>query len=180
MDKKTNLVWIDLEMTGLNPEKHVILEIASLVTTKDLDIVAQGPSLVIQQPAKALEQIDEWPYEQHTKTGLLEAVKNSTTTLENAAEQTLAFIKQYCEEGISPLCGNSVWQDRAFLRRYMPSILNFLHYRIIDVTSVKELVLRWYTDNPLAEFEKQDTHRALEDILESIEELRHYQNNFFV
>jgi len=180
MHKKTNLVWIDLEMTGLDPEHHVILEIASIITTKDLDVVAQGPQLVIQQSPEAFDHMDEWPQEQHTKSGLLEKVKRSQTTVESAAQQTLDFIKQYCEEGASPLCGNSVWQDRNFLKRHMPSVLNFLHYRIIDVSTVKELVLRWYAGNPQSEFEKKDTHRALDDILESIEELRHYKSNFFV
>jgi len=180
LDKNTNLVWIDLEMTGLTPERHVILEIASIVTTKELEIIAQGPSLIIHQPPEALELMDEWPREQHTKTGLLEAVKTSDVTLENAEKQTLDFIQHYCEQGLSPLCGNSVWQDRTFLQKQMPKLLDFLHYRIIDVSSIKELVLRWYPNNPLAEFEKKDTHRALDDILESIEELRHYKKNFFI
>ena len=111
MNKKDNLVWIDLEMTGLTPEKHVILEIASLVTTKDLDVVAEGPTLVIHHPTDALATIDEWPKSQHTQSGLLDAVKQSQTSLADAEAQTLAFMQQYCEQGESPLCGNSVWQD---------------------------------------------------------------------
>jgi len=180
MDKKSNLVWIDLEMTGLDPKRHVILEIATIITNKELEVIAEGPTLTIQPPANALEQMDEWPRELHTSSGLLDAAQASKTTVDNAEEQTLNFIQQYCNYGVSPLCGNSVWQDKTFLQRYMPRIVDFLHYRIIDVTSIKELVLRWYSDNPHAEFKKKDTHRALDDIIESIEELRYYRKNFFV
>jgi len=180
MEKKNNLVWIDLEMTGLNPEKNVILEIASIITDKDLNIIAKGPVFIIHHSDENLKQIEKWSKEQHTKSGLLKKVKESTTTLLQAEQQTLNFIKKYCEEKLSPLCGNSIWQDRAFLYRYMPKLLNFMHYRLIDVTSFKEVINRWYPNNPCAVFEKKDTHRALEDIEESIDELKYYRTHFFI
>ena len=180
MEKKNNLVWIDLEMTGLNPEKNVILEIASIITDKDLNIIAKGPVFIIHHSDENLKQIEKWSKEQHTKSGLLKKVKESTTTLLQAEQQTLNFIKKYCEEKLSPLCGNSIWQDRAFLYRYMPKLLNFMHYRLIDVTSFKEVITRWYPNSPCAVFEKKDTHRALEDIEESIDELKYYRTHFFI
>ena len=178
--KEQNLVWIDLEMTGLCPEKDHILEIASIVTDNQLNILAQGPSLVIHQPQQALLEMNDWVSKQHTRTGLVDAVQKSTITLEQAEQETLDFLGKYCQPGDSPLCGNSVWQDRAFIRLSMPRLNNFLHYRIIDVTSIKELVKRWYPNNPHAEFKKQDSHRALDDIKESVAELAHYRQHFFV
>ncbi len=180
MKEAPNLVWIDLEMTGLNPDNDVILEIATIVTDSALNILQEGPYLIIHQSDKMLDKMDEWVRTQHTKTGLVEKVRSSTLSLEQAEEKTLNFIREYCKQGMSPLCGNSVWQDRAFMRKYMPRIIDFLHYRIIDVSSIKELVLRWYADNPKSEFEKKDAHRALEDIRESIAELEHYRKHFFV
>jgi len=180
MNKKDNLVWIDLEMTGLNPAHNVILEIASIVTDKDLNILAKGPSLVIHQPDDAISSMDEWAKNQHAKSGLLEQVCSSTITTKQAEEQTLDFIKSYCLPETAPLCGNSVWQDRIFLYTYMPTLLSYLHYRIVDVTSFKEIITRWYPHNPHAFFEKKDTHRALEDINESIAELKQYKTYFFV
>jgi oligoribonuclease len=178
--KEQNLVWIDLEMTGLCPEKDHILEIASLVTDAQLNIIAQGPSLIIHQSEQALLGMGDWVLKQHTRTGLLDAVRKSILTVAQAELQTVDFISQYCQPGISPLCGNSIWQDRAFLRLAMPTLHKFLHYRLIDVTSVKELVRRWYPHDPLVEFKKQDTHRALEDIKESVAELVYYREHFFV
>jgi oligoribonuclease len=178
--KEQNLVWIDLEMTGLCPEKDSVLEIASLVTDSQLNVVAQGPSLIIHQPQDALQNMNDWVLKQHTRTGLLDAVHQSTITVGQAEQETLEFLKQYCLQGKSPLCGNSIWQDRAFLRLAMPALLDFLHYRLIDVTTVKELVKRWYPHDPRAEFKKKDTHRALEDIKESVAELVHYRRHFFV
>ncbi len=180
MEGGTNLVWIDLEMTGLNPEQDVILEIASIVTDNNLNIIEEGPSLIIHQPENKLATMSEWSQDMHTKSGLIEKVRSSSITLEQAYEQTFTFIKNHCQSQQALLCGNSVWQDRAFLRRYMPEIIEFLYYRLIDVTTVKELVLRWYPDDEHAEFVKKDTHRALTDIRESIAELRHYRKYFFV
>jgi len=180
MNKKDNLIWIDLEMTGLNPEKNVILEIASIITDKELNIIDKGPSLIIHQPNSALDSMDEWSKNQHTKSGLLDNVRNSQISLDKAEQQTLDFVKTHCLPRESPLCGNSVWQDRIFLYRYMPTLLSYLHYRIIDVTSFKEVVMRWYPGNPHAFFEKKDAHRALQDINESIEELKQYRKYFFV
>jgi len=180
MEKKNNLVWIDLEMTGLNPEKNVILEIASIITDKDLNIIAKGPVFIIHHSDNTLKQMEKWSKEQHTKSGLLKKVTESTTTMAQAEQQTLDFIKKHCEEKLSPLCGNSIWQDRAFLYRYMPKLLDFMHYRLIDVTSFKEVITRWYPNNPNAVFEKKDTHRSLEDIEESIDELKYYRTHFFV
>lgn len=178
MGKEQNLIWIDLEMTGLNPEKDVILEIATIVTDSQLNEVAQGPSSIINHSDAALQNMDEWVFDQHTQSGLIQQVQHSKISLADAQQQTLDFIKQHCEPEISPLCGNSVWQDKAFLQKYMPELVNFFHYRIIDVSTLKELAQRWYTQVP--EFEKKDAHRALDDIKESIEELRYYRKQIFV
>lgn len=173
-----NLVWIDLEMTGLNPEADVILEIASVITDGQLNIIQEGPALIINQPEDKLTAMSEWSQEQHAKTGLTDAVRASKVTLEQAQEQTLIFIKKHCKLETGLLAGNSVWQDRAFMYHYMPNIIQFLHYRLIDVTTIKELVLHWYPDEP--EFEKKDVHRAQKDIYESIAELKYYKEKFFV
>lgn len=181
LDKyKSNLVWIDLEMTGLDPAIDTILEIATVVTDNDLKIIAQGPSLVIKQDESVLQNMNDWCKIQHGKSGLCDAVRASEITLEEAEELTLAFLKQHAQENMSPLCGNSVWNDRLFLTKYMPRITNFLHYRLIDVSSIKEVVSRWYPNNPLTSFKKSDNHRAEEDILASIKELEHYRRTFFV
>lgn len=180
MDVETNLVWIDLEMTGLNPEQDVIVEIASIITDSNLRVIAEGPSLVIHQPMPILERMDDWVKKIHTQSGLTSEILESTVTLAGAEEQTLAFIKAHCQEKKALLCGNSVWQDKVFLQKYMPRITQFLFYRIIDVSSVKEIVTRWYPNDPHAFYKKPDTHRALPDIRESIAELRHYRKYFFV
>jgi len=180
MNKKDNLVWIDLEMTGLNPEKDVILEIASIITNKDLTIIDEGPALVIHQPDSVLARMDCQVVELHTKSSLLDKIRTSSVTLNEAEHETLTFIKKYCLPKTAPLCGNSVWQDRTFLYHCMPTLLSYLHYRLLDVTSFKEIITRWYPDNPYAFFKKTDTHRALEDIKESIEELRQYRTYFFI
>ena len=179
MISDNNLIWIDLEMTGLNPEKDVILEIATIITDNFLNILAEGPSLVIFQPKEILDTMDEWPKKQHTKSGLIEKVRNSTVSVKQAEQQTLEFVQQYCTPNTAPLCGNSVYQDRAFLRNYMQNLNSFTHYRLIDVSSVKELVRRWYPQDPHAQFKKTDSHRALTDIHESIEELKQYKKYFF-
>lgn len=180
LNKENNLIWIDLEMTGLCPEKDYILEIASIVTDSQLNIVAQGPSLTIHQPWYCLQDMNEWVKEQHTKSGLLSEVATSTISLEDAEQHTLDFLYEHCMPATSPLCGNSVGHDRAFLRIYMPRIVSFLHYRTIDVTSIKEVITRWYPDNIQAKYKKKSAHRANDDIKESIEELSYYRNIFFI
>ncbi|HEX4068630.1 MAG TPA: oligoribonuclease [Candidatus Babeliales bacterium] len=174
-----NLVWLDLEMTGLVIETDVILEIATVITDGNLNVIAEGPSYAIHQPEEKLTAMGKWCQDQHGKTGLIEAVRNSTISLQYAEQQTLAFIKQYCAIHTGILSGNTVWQDRVFLDKYMPSVSNYLHYRIIDVTSIKELVKRWYPADKNIEFKKSDRHRALSDVYESMAELNHYRKNFF-
>ena len=178
--KQPRLVWIDLEMTGLDPTLDRIIEIATIITDNNLTIVAQGPSLVIQCEEALLNSMSCEVSALHKKSGLIEKVKESKITLAQAQQQTVDFLKKECNVGVSPLCGNSIWCDRAFLSRYMPEIPKLLHYRIIDVSSIKELVQRWYPDNSHARFEKKETHRALDDIKESIEELKQYRKYFFI
>lgn len=175
-----NFVWIDLEMTGLNPDIDVILEIATIITDDQLNIIDQGPHLIIFQPEEKLAIMDEWVRNIHTKSGLIEKVRQSNILTVHAEEQTFAFISKYCKAESALLCGNSVWQDRAFMRKYMPNIVTFLNYRLIDVSSIKVLVRRWYPQDQRKDFKKADNHRALEDILESINELKHYRKHFFV
>ena len=175
------LVWMDLEMTGLDPARNVIVEIATIVTDDELNIVAEGPDLVVHQPDEALALMDQVVVNMHTRSGLLEAIKASTITLEEAGHQTLEFIKQWCPEPRTvPLCGNSIGMDRRFLAAYLPDIENWLHYRSVDVSSVKELVKRWYPGLEAARPSKQGTHRALDDIRASVEELRFYRERVFV
>jgi oligoribonuclease len=175
-----NLVWLDLEMTGLEIATDVILEIACAITDGNLNVIAEGPSFIIHQPEEKLAAMGKWCQDHHGKTGLTDAVRASTTTLQQAEQETLEFIKKYCPIHTGLLAGNTVWQDRVFLDKYMPSITKYLHYRIVDVTAVKELVKRWYPQDPNIEFKKSDRHRALSDVQESIEELKHYRKNFFV
>lgn len=179
MDKKNVLVWIDLEMTGLDPATDHILEIATIVTDNNLNIIAQGPDIVIHQPQERLI-MDAKVQELHAKSGLLTAVERSSITLEEAEEETYKFLAQYVAPGSGILSGNTVWQDRSFLVAYMPRILDLLHYRIIDVSTIKELIKRWYPDNKKINFVKPNNHRALEDIQGSIAELAHYRMNFFL
>lgn len=180
MNKRERLVWIDLEMTGLNSDVDVILEIATIITDNQLNIIAEGPALIIHQSQAALDLMDDFVRNLHTKSGLIDAVNKSSMTLAVAQEETLDFIKQHCPPRDAILCGNSVWQDRAFLKRYMPRIVDYMHYRIIDVSSIKELAVRWYPNSPYIKFEKPDNHRALEDIRGSIKELAHYRKYFFI
>lgn len=172
------LVWMDLEMTGLDPNVHVILEIATIVTDKELDVIAEGPVLAIHQGADRLRRMDEWNRTHHGDSGLVDRVKASDVTESQAERETLEFVRQYVAPGTSPLCGNSVWQDRRFLARYMPELEAHFHYRVIDVSSIKELARRWRPDL-LDGFSKKGAHLALSDIRESIEELRFYRQNFF-
>ena len=175
------LVWMDLEMTGLDHTKEVIVEIATLVTDDDLEIIAEGPDLVIHATDEQLAAMDPFVVDMHTKSGLLEQIKASTITLEHAGAETLAFIKQHVPEPLSvPLCGNSIGTDRRFLAAYLPEIENYLHYRSIDVSSVKELVKRWYPNIDVQRPRGQGAHRALDDIRESIREMAYYREMVFV
>jgi oligoribonuclease len=176
---KSNLIWIDLEMSGLDPQKDVILELALIITDANLHVLHEGPVIAIKQPEYILKTMDPWCQKHHAASGLSDAVRSSQTTLEQAAEQTLAVIKKYCAPRTGLLAGNTVWMDRAFLDRYMPAIVSYLHYRLVDVTSIKQVVGFWYADDPHLDFKKTDSHRALPDIKESIEELQHYRNYFF-
>jgi oligoribonuclease len=172
---------MDLEMTGLDPQKHVIVEIATLVTDDELNIIAEGPDLVVHQPEEALALMEPVVVDMHTKSGLLEAIRSSTVTLEQAGTQTLEFIKSHVTEARKvPLCGNSIGMDRRFLDQHLPDIEHWLHYRSIDVSSVKELVRRWYPQLNSSRPYKAGTHRALDDIRESVAELRFYRENVFV
>lgn len=178
LDHNNNkLIWIDLEMTGLDPARDKILEIATLITDDELNIVAQGPNLIIHQSDEVLAGMNEWCQVQHKKSGLIEAVRNSIICEEQAAHETLQFLKDHCDENSTPLCGNSVWQDKLFLQQHMPELAVFFHYRILDVSSVKLVINRWTKQYKL--FKKSDGHRALDDIKESIAELKFYKENFF-
>ncbi len=178
MPSDKNLVWIDLEMTGLDLQTCTILEIATVITDSQLNVVAEGPDLVIHQPDELLDAMDEWNTTHHGESGLTAAVKASTLSLADAEAQTLAFIREHCAEHTAPLCGNSIWQDRRFLARYMPTLEDYLHYRIIDVSSVKELVRRWYPTEVRPPY-KDSNHRALDDIRQSIDELKYYREHVF-
>ncbi|MAI41214.1 MAG: oligoribonuclease [Candidatus Azotimanducaceae bacterium] len=174
-----NLVWMDLEMTGLNPDLERILEIATIITDSQLNIIAEGPVIAVRQSEKLISGMDDWNTEHHTRSGLVDRVLNNGISEAEAQARTISFISDYVSKGKSPLCGNSIGQDRRFLVRYMPELENFLHYRNIDVSTVKELALRWRPD--LAEgVTKDETHRALDDIKESIDELRYYKEMFFL
>lgn len=172
----TNLVWIDLEMTGLDPVTDRILEVATVVTDSQLDILADGPVIAIHQPEEMLRCMDRWNCEHHQRSGLLDRVRQSSYTCRLAELETLAFVRQWVGERVSPLCGNSVWHDRRFLARFMPELEHYFHYRNIDVSTLKELALRWAPQ--LVMFRKKRRHLAHEDIRESIAELKHYGECF--
>ncbi|HZM34541.1 MAG TPA: oligoribonuclease [Burkholderiales bacterium] len=169
-----NLVWIDMEMTGLQPDADRIIEIAVLVTDWELTLVAEGPVLAIHQPESVLDAMDSWNKSVHGKTGLVERVRASRLVEAEAEKQALAFLEQYLPAGVSPMCGNSICQDRRFLARWMPRLESFFHYRNLDVSTLKELVRRWKPDAAKG-FAKEGKHEALADILESIEELKYYR-----
>lgn len=172
---------MDLEMTGLDPSRHVIVEIATLVTDDDLNIVAEGPDLVIHQDEAALAGMDPVVVDMHTRSGLLEAIRASPITLEDAGKQTLEFIQQHVTEARRvPLCGNSIGMDRRFLAAYLPEIEDYLHYRSVDVSTVKELVKRWYPSLNSSRPRKAGNHRALDDIRESIAEMGYYREHVFI
>ena len=173
------LVWMDLEMTGLEPEHDLIIEIATIITNENLDVIEEGPSLIIKRDAALFAGMDDWNRRQHTASGLWQKVVDSTISEREAEAQTLAFIKKHVGPKQSPLCGNSIWQDRRFIARYMKDIDAYLHYRLIDVSTLKELTSRWYPGKPRPP-EKPDAHRALDDIRESVHELRFYRDNYLV
>jgi oligoribonuclease len=172
---------MDLEMTGLEPSRHVIVEIATLVTDDDLNIVAEGPDLVVHQDEAALAEMDPVVVEMHTRSGLLDAIRSSTVTLADAGGQTLEFIKMHVAEARRvPLCGNSIGMDRRFLAAYLPEIEEYLHYRSVDVSTVKELVKRWYPGLINTRPRKAGAHRAMDDVLESVSEMKFYREHVFV
>ncbi len=173
-----NLIWIDLEMTGLDTEKDVIIEIATIVTDKDLNVLGEGPILAIHQPDALLDGMDEWNTRQHGQSGLTERVRNSATSMAEAEQNTIEFLKQFVDAGVSPMCGNSICQDRRFLSRQMPKLEAFFHYRNLDVSSVKEIAKRWRPEL-LKGFKKQGSHLAMDDIKDSIAELSYYREVFF-
>jgi len=176
-DRKNNLIWIDLEMTGLDPEKERIIEIATIVTDADLNTLAEGPVIAVKQSNELLDAMDEWCTKTHGANGLTERVKVSTISEREAELATIEFLKEYVDAGCSPICGNTIGQDRRFLVKYMPELEAFFHYRNLDVSTLKELAKRW---NPkaLEGFSKKGTHLALDDIRESIGELQHYREHF--
>ncbi|MGD1012889.1 MAG: oligoribonuclease [Acidimicrobiales bacterium] len=174
------LVWMDLEMTGLEPQRHVIVEIATVVTDDQLNIVAEGPDLVIHATPEQLEQMGDYVTEMHARSGLLDAVRASTVSVADAEAQTLEFLKSHIdEEGSVPLCGNSIGTDRRFLQEYMPNLESFFHYRNVDVSTIKELARRWNPEVLESLGDKETNHRALDDIRESIAELVHYRQTLF-
>ncbi|GBL20016.1 oligoribonuclease [Acidimicrobiaceae bacterium] len=174
------LVWMDLEMTGLDPATEVIVEIATLITDDELNVIAEGPDLVISQPETVLTAMDPFVVEMHTSSGLLAAIRESTITLDQAGAQTFEFIKKHIPEPRTiPLCGNSIGTDRRFLAKYLPEIENYLHYRSVDVSTIKELVKRWYPGLEISRPTKTGAHRALDDVQESIRELKFYRENVF-
>ena len=174
------LVWMDLEMTGLEPARHVIVEIATLITDDDLTISAEGPDLVLGATPEQLAEMGDFVTAMHTKSGLLDEIKRSTVTVADAQRQTLDFLKSHISEARSvPLCGNSIGTDRRFLQEYMPELEAFVHYRNVDVSTIKELARRWHPEVLEAGSEKASTHRALDDIKESIAELVHYRATLF-
>jgi oligoribonuclease len=178
MKNSDNLIWLDLEMTGLDPDIHAIIEIGCAVTDSNLKLIKEGPVFVIHQSQETLDLMDPWCIKQHGKSGLTRKVQESKVSLREAEEKTLAFLMEYCEEKASPLCGNSIGQDRRFLDKYMPKLNAFFHYRNVDVSTIKELVRRWYPPESQAP-EKTKTHHVMDDIRESIGELQHYRQKIF-
>ncbi|NP_957038.2 small fragment nuclease precursor [Danio rerio] len=173
------MVWVDLEMTGLDIEKDQIIEMACIVTDSDLNVIAEGPNLIINQPDDLLDGMSDWCKEHHGKSGLTQAVRDSHITLQQAEYEFLSFIRQHTPPGVCPLAGNSVHADKKFLDKYMPQFMHHLHYRIIDVSTIKELSRRWYPEEYNLAPQKKSSHRALDDIQESIKELQFYRTSVF-
>jgi oligoribonuclease len=178
MKSADHLIWLDLEMTGLEPDQHTIIQIGCVVTDKNLNVLKEGPSFAIHQPESELAKMDAWCVEQHGRSGLTQQVRDSKVTMAEAEEKTLTFLREHCLPGKSPLCGNSIGQDRRFLYKYMPTLNNFFHYRNVDVSTIKELVKRWY-GAPQQAPNKAKSHHVMDDIRESIEELRFYRKTIF-
>ncbi len=178
MSRRENLIWIDLEMTGLDPDRDRIIEIATVITDKELTVLAEGPVLAIHQSDAVLAGMDEWNTRQHLSSGLTERVRASAIAEAEAEQATLVFIRQYVEHGVSPICGNSICQDRRFLIRHMPELAAFFHYRNLDVSTLKILAKLWQPEIG-ARFEKKSVHLALADIHDSIRELRFYREHLF-
>lgn len=178
MKNPNNLVWLDMEMTGLDSSKDLILEVAVIVTNSELEILAQTPGYAINQPDEVLVKMDEWNTRTHNESGLVKRVKESTYTVEVVEEEILKLLNEFIYKKQSPLCGNSIHQDRKFMSRFMPRLDEFLHYRNIDVSGIKELAKRWYPEETKG-FVKHNKHQALEDILEAIEELKFYREKIF-
>lgn len=176
-NNETNLIWIDLEMSGLDPQTDVILEAALIVTTGNLEILEESDSNLIHQPEEILQTMSKEVFDLHTHSGLLERLKDATLSVSDIEKTLLEIIKKHVPPGASPLCGNSIFSDRVFIKKYMPTLNSYLHYRHIDVSTIKELYKRWNPEGPV--FEKKGAHQALEDIRESIEELKFYKQNFF-
>lgn len=177
-EKSGRLIWIDLEMTGLSPENDVIIEIATIVTDDQLNEIAVGPVIAIQQPQSRLDAMDDWNTRTHTASGLVKRIQESNIDTVGAEKQTIEFLKQHLDANTSPMCGNSICQDRRFMARYMPELEAFFHYRNLDVSTVKELAKRWKPEI-VNGFKKSNAHEALADIRESIEELKYYREHFF-
>ena len=173
-----NLVWIDMEMTGLDADSDKVLEIATIVTDADLNVVAEGPVFAIHQSDEILDNMDPWCVDTHGKSGLTDRCRKSAISEQQAAQETIEFLKQYVDKGVSPLCGNSIGQDKLFMAKHMPELSDYFHYRIVDVSTVKELVRRWKPE-VLDGFSKKGTHLALDDIRESIAELQFYRKHIF-
>lgn len=177
-EENERLVWIDLEMTGLDITKESIIEIATVITDGELNILATGPNLAVTVSEELLTGMDEWNTSHHHASGLVERIRTQGVSCSNAELQTLEFLKKWIPEGVAPLCGNSIWNDKKFMEKEMPLLVDYLHYRMIDVSTVKELARRWYPE--AGRYEKKGAHLALDDILESIEELRYFQEKIFI
>ncbi|WP_298443709.1 oligoribonuclease [uncultured Ferrimonas sp.] len=173
-----NLIWIDLEMTGLDPEQHKIIEIATIVTDSQLNVLAEGPVLAVHQSESELAKMDDWNVRTHGESGLVERVRHDSVSIEEAQAQTIEFLQQWVPEGKSPICGNSIGQDRRFLVKQMPQLEAYFHYRYLDVSTIKELTRRWQPEL-LEQFSKSGSHQALDDIRESIAELSFYRQTVF-
>jgi oligoribonuclease len=176
-EREQRLVWIDLEMTGLNIEKESIIEIATIITDGELNILAHGPNVAITVDESLIEGMDEWNTTHHFESGLVDRIRNQGVSLTDAEEMTLDFLKKWVDPNTAPLCGNSVWNDRRFLEKEMPMVAEYLHYRMIDVSTIKELARRWYPE--IEKYPKKGAHLALDDIIESVEELEYFRDKVF-